>query len=191
MKLLKRWISRQRIVGLVWSARSRELMFLKDCVSVIYFSNTMQCEKSNGGDRVLWGKVRKPLQSVQTNHGQPCSRLWTILSLWPLDIHVDLNTLMINLIGLMIIILGLSWRNLLNNFQPTWQLNKIYSFAVGKIGFSQKPYNHRAFPPAIYACSDSHCSSFSLWCEFASTFNVLTHFGLQRLMLQVYLTTSK
>ena len=25
----------------------------------------------------------------------------------------------------------------------------------------------------------------SLWCEFASTFNVLTRFGLQRLMLQV------
>ena len=64
-------------VGLVWSTRSRELMFLKDCVSVIHFSNTMQCEKSNGGDRVLWGKVRKPLQSVQTNHGQPCPRLWT------------------------------------------------------------------------------------------------------------------
>ena len=37
---------------------------LKDCVSVIRFSNTMQCEKFNGGDRVLWGKVRKPLQSV-------------------------------------------------------------------------------------------------------------------------------
>ena len=33
-------------VGLVWSTRSRELMFLKDCVSVIHFSNTMQCEKS-------------------------------------------------------------------------------------------------------------------------------------------------
>ena len=24
--------------------------------------------ESSGGDRVLWGKVRKPLQSVQTNH---------------------------------------------------------------------------------------------------------------------------
>ena len=23
----------------------------------------------NGGDRVLWGKVHKPLQSVETNHG--------------------------------------------------------------------------------------------------------------------------
>ena len=44
-------------------------MLLKDYVSVIRFSNTMQCEKTNGGDRVLWGKVRKPLQSVQTNHG--------------------------------------------------------------------------------------------------------------------------
>ena len=66
-------------VGLVWSTRSRELMFLKDCVLVIRFSNTMQCEKSNGGDRVLWGKVRKPLQSVQSNHGQSCPQLWTIL----------------------------------------------------------------------------------------------------------------
>ena len=28
-------------VGLVWSTRSRELMFLKDYVSVIRFSNTM------------------------------------------------------------------------------------------------------------------------------------------------------
>ena len=55
------------------------VMLLKDCVSVIRFSNTMQCEKSNGGDRVLWGKVRKPLQSVQSNHGQPCPRLWTSL----------------------------------------------------------------------------------------------------------------
>ena len=27
----------------------------------------------------------------------------------------------------------------------------------------------------------------SLWCEFASTFNVLTRFGLQRLMLQDFL----
>ena len=25
--------------------------------------------ESSGGDRVLWGKVHKPLQSVQTNHG--------------------------------------------------------------------------------------------------------------------------
>ena len=31
---------------------------------------------------------------------------------------------------------------------------------------------------------------YSLWCEVASTFNVLTHFGLQRLMLQDYLSTS-
>ena len=37
-------------------------MLLKDCVSVIRFSNIMKCEKFNGGDRVLWGKVRKPLQ---------------------------------------------------------------------------------------------------------------------------------
>ena len=35
---------------------SKELMLLKDCVSVIRFSNIMQCEKFNGGDRVLWGK---------------------------------------------------------------------------------------------------------------------------------------
>ena len=44
------------------------LVLLKDCVSVIRFSNIMQCEKLNGGDRVLWGKVHKPLQSVQTDH---------------------------------------------------------------------------------------------------------------------------
>ena len=31
-------------------------MLLKDCVSVIRFSNIMKCEKFNGGDRVLWGK---------------------------------------------------------------------------------------------------------------------------------------
>ena len=52
-----------------YSLHRLELMLLKDCVSVIRFSNTMQCEKSNGGDRVLWGKVRKPLESVQMNHG--------------------------------------------------------------------------------------------------------------------------
>ena len=51
-------------VGLVLSTQSKELMFLKDCVSVIRFSNILQCEKYNGGDRVLWGKVRKPLQGV-------------------------------------------------------------------------------------------------------------------------------
>ena len=33
-------------------------MLQKDCVSVIPFSNTMQCEDFKGGDRVLWGKVR-------------------------------------------------------------------------------------------------------------------------------------
>ena len=33
-------------------------MLLKDYVPVIRFSNTMQCDKTNGGDRVLWGKVR-------------------------------------------------------------------------------------------------------------------------------------
>ena len=32
------------------------LALLKNYVSVIRFSNTMQCEKSNGGDRVLWEK---------------------------------------------------------------------------------------------------------------------------------------
>ena len=32
------------------------LALLKDYVSVIRFSNTMQCEKPNGGDRVLWEK---------------------------------------------------------------------------------------------------------------------------------------
>ena len=76
-EILKRWASRCRGKQVYRSTRSKELMFLKDCVSVIHFSNTMQCEKSNGGDQVLWGKVRKPLQSVQTNHGQPCPRLWT------------------------------------------------------------------------------------------------------------------
>ena len=33
-----------------------ELILLKDCVSVIRFSNIMKCEKFNGGDRVLWAK---------------------------------------------------------------------------------------------------------------------------------------
>ena len=32
------------------------LALLKDYVSVIRFSNIMQCEESNGGDRVLWEK---------------------------------------------------------------------------------------------------------------------------------------
>ena len=61
------------------------LALLKDYVLVIRFSNIMQCENPNGGDRVLWGKVRKPLQSVQSNHGQPCPRLWTILSIQYLE----------------------------------------------------------------------------------------------------------
>ena len=46
------------------STHRKVLALPKDYVSVIRFSNAMQCEISNGGDRVLWGKVRKPLQSV-------------------------------------------------------------------------------------------------------------------------------
>ena len=34
------------------------LALLKDHVSIIRFSNTMQCEKTNGGDRVVRGKMR-------------------------------------------------------------------------------------------------------------------------------------
>ena len=30
-------------------------------------------------------------------------------------------------------------------------------------------------PPAKYACRDSHLFSIALWCEFDSTFNVLTY----------------
>ena len=45
---------------------SKELMLLKDCVSVICFSNIMKCEKFNGGDRVLWGK---------------CAKLWRVYKL--------------------------------------------------------------------------------------------------------------
>ena len=40
------------------STHRKVLALLKDYVSVIRFSNIMQCEKTNGGDRVLWGKVR-------------------------------------------------------------------------------------------------------------------------------------
>ena len=76
-ELLQWQTSRCRGKQVYWSIQRKVLALLKDYVSVIRFSNTMQCEKSNRGDRVLWGKVRKPLQSVQTNHGQPCPRLWT------------------------------------------------------------------------------------------------------------------
>ena len=55
-------------VGWYGPPNRKVLELLKDYVSVIRFSNTMQCEKPNGGDRVLWGKVHKPLQSVQTDH---------------------------------------------------------------------------------------------------------------------------
>ena len=65
-------------VGVPVYPTCKVLVLLKDYVSVIRISNTMQCEKTNGGDRVLWGKVRKPLQSVQTIHEQPCPRLWTV-----------------------------------------------------------------------------------------------------------------
>ena len=45
-------------VGVPVYPTCKVLVLLKDYVSVIRFSNTMQCEKTNGGDRVLWGKVR-------------------------------------------------------------------------------------------------------------------------------------
>ena len=32
------------------------------------FLNHHAVRESSGGDRVLWGKVHKPLQSVQTDH---------------------------------------------------------------------------------------------------------------------------
>ena len=43
---------------MVWSTQRKVLALLKDYVSVIRFSNTMYCENPNGGDQVLWGKVR-------------------------------------------------------------------------------------------------------------------------------------
>ena len=46
-------------------------------------------------------------------------------------------------------------------------------------------------PPAIYACSDSIYLFIALQCYFASIFHVLTHFGLQRVMLQTFQTKSK
>ena len=46
-------------------------------------------------------------------------------------------------------------------------------------------------PPAIYACSDSIYLFIALLCYIASTFHVLTRFGLQHIMLQTFQTTSK
>ena len=46
-------------------------------------------------------------------------------------------------------------------------------------------------PPAIYAYSYSHYLFIALQCYFASIFHVLTHFGLQRIVLQTLQTTSK
>ena len=48
----------QQVEGcrLVWSARSKGLMLLKDYVSVIRFSNIMQCEKIQWRRSSLMGK---------------------------------------------------------------------------------------------------------------------------------------
>ena len=84
---------------MVLSTQSKELMLLKDCVSVIRFSNIMQCEKYNGGDRVLWGKVRKPLQS---NKLIMISRVpgYGQLEYLVLEYRVNLNmSLLINIVG--------------------------------------------------------------------------------------------
>ena len=42
-----------------------------------------------------------------------------ILSIWYLNYYVDLITLLNEFVGLLILILGLSWGYLLNNFQQT------------------------------------------------------------------------
>ena len=69
-------------------------------------------------------------------------------------------------------------------------VNLIYSFVVGKNWLYAKTVTIELFhqPNMHVVIVFIH---HSLWCEFASTFNVLTRFGLQRLMLQDYLTTSK
>ena len=62
-ELLRGGLADVGVVGGTVYPTCKVLALLKDYVSVIRFSNTMQCEKTNGGDRVMWGKVRKPLQS--------------------------------------------------------------------------------------------------------------------------------
>ena len=46
-------------------------------------------------------------------------------------------------------------------------------------------------PPARYAYSYSYYMFIALQCYIASIFHVLTRFGLQRIMLQTFQTTSK
>ena len=94
-------------------------MLLKDCVSVIHFSN-IKCEKFNGGDRVLWGKVRNLCRVYKLIMISRVSG-YGHLEYLELDIIVDLTTLnLIELVLMMILNWGLSWGNLLK-YWSTWE----------------------------------------------------------------------
>ena len=89
-------------VGSVWSARSSELMFLKDCVSIICFSNIMQCEKYNGGDRVLWEKCAnlcRVYKLIMVSHVPGYGHFEYLV----LELLFDLLTLLNESIGLLIL----------------------------------------------------------------------------------------
>ena len=67
-------------------------MLLKDCVSVIRFSNTKQCEKLNGGDRVLWEKCTNLCRVYKLIMISPVPG-YGHLEYLVLELLVDLNTL--------------------------------------------------------------------------------------------------
>ena len=81
------------------------LALRKDYVSVIRFSNIMQCENPNGGDRVLWGKVCnlcRVYKLIMVSHVPGYGHLEYL----ELDIIVDLIiTLKLIELGLMMILL--------------------------------------------------------------------------------------
>ena len=71
----------------------------KDCVSVIRFSNTMQCEKYSGGDQVLWGKCANLYRVYKL---MMISRVpgYGHLEYLVLEYHVNLNMLLlISIVG--------------------------------------------------------------------------------------------
>ena len=98
-ELLRGGLADVGVVGGTVYPTCKVLALLKDYVSVIRFSNTMKCEKSNGGDRVMWGKcanlcrVYKLIMiSRVPGYGQ--------LEYLVLEYHVNLNMLLlINVVG--------------------------------------------------------------------------------------------
>ena len=114
-----------------------------------------------------------------------------ILSIWFLNSHVDLITLILICWDDNYFQLGLRWGfTILNVFSTTMIVKYIFLCGSEKLAFRKNIITIEP-PLAIYACSDSIYLFIALLCYLASIFHVLTRFGLQHIMLQTFQTKSK